>query len=87
MTLNRSTGVLAAWVAPFVGDHHKLLEQDIQNMHKVKEKQAHTASYHINYVSMIQSLGSGKSRMVDEVAKGLFTILSTFATPLRTQVG
>lgn len=75
--------VADAWITPFVGDFHTLLTRNIQRMHAVgMERPPGDRRYHMNYASIIQSSGSGKSRLVDEVAKQLFTIPLNVRNPM-----
>ncbi|KAK7444292.1 hypothetical protein VKT23_015303 [Stygiomarasmius scandens] len=65
---------VAGWSRNFVGDHHHLLLQNITKMHArkvelLKLRKDQTDYRHLNQAALIQSSGSGKSRMVDELAK------------------
>lgn len=63
----------SAWNVPFAGKCNDLLWLNIQKMDK-ERSQNNEDNHYVNYVSIIQSSGSGKSRMVDEVAKRVFTL-------------
>ncbi|KAH9948097.1 hypothetical protein B0H21DRAFT_735354 [Amylocystis lapponica] len=56
----------AAWQVPYRGDNHEVLYSEMTTMAKTEDMWSCTA--------IIQSSGSGKSRMVDEQAKFVFTI-------------
>ena len=60
-----------SWNAPYVGEYDKILASGVQDM----KKQANGAPY--KYIMpMVQSSGTGKSRLAHEVAKIIFTIPS-----------
>ncbi|KAK7444315.1 hypothetical protein VKT23_015327 [Stygiomarasmius scandens] len=73
---------VAGWSRNFVGDHHRLLLQNIKKMQarkvellkRGKLRKDQTDYGHLNHAALIQSSGSGKSRMVDELAKLIPTI-------------
>jgi ATP-dependent nuclease, subunit B len=58
-----------AWNAPFMGKAHELLAITINAMNRARG----TAPY-ANYLPIIQSSGTGKSRTVHELARLVFTI-------------
>lgn len=58
-----------SWNAPYVGEYDKILARSVQDM----KKKANGAPYK-NIMPMIQSSGTGKSRLAHEVAKIIFTI-------------
>jgi hypothetical protein len=60
-----------AWKAAYRGRDHELLENNIK---KMNEERKHHTSIYSNMVSMIQSSGTGKSRMVHELARRVFTL-------------
>jgi hypothetical protein len=60
------TAVQAAWRSPYIGREHDTLLENINAM-------SHTKPYS-NTVVITQSSGTGKSRLVDEQAKLVFTI-------------
>ncbi|THU95045.1 hypothetical protein K435DRAFT_839652 [Dendrothele bispora CBS 962.96] len=70
------------WSRKFVGEHHLVLLKNIQEMQARKvrtisegaRKKDPTDYGYLNHVALIQSSGSGKSRMVDELAKLIPTI-------------
>ncbi|THV06407.1 hypothetical protein K435DRAFT_773348 [Dendrothele bispora CBS 962.96] len=70
------------WSRNFVGEHHRVLLKNIRKMHARKvrlinegAKNKDLTDYgYLNHVALIQSSGSGKSRMVDELAKLIPTI-------------
>ena len=57
-----------AWNAPYESDHHEFL------FDTVKEIRSDPLAEYSNSASVIQSSGSGKSRMVDEMASLIFTL-------------
>ncbi|CCM07240.1 uncharacterized protein FIBRA_09586 [Fibroporia radiculosa] len=59
-----------AWRLPFEGHYHQVLLRTISNMSEhVRLNQSYA-----NYLPLVQSSGTGKSRTVDELAKSIFTI-------------
>ncbi|KAH7908450.1 hypothetical protein BJ138DRAFT_1157601 [Hygrophoropsis aurantiaca] len=62
----KGQAILRAWSTPYFGRHHYILLKNINAM-------ARTAHYS-NSVAILQSSGSGKSRMVREQANLVFTI-------------
>ena len=58
------TATLKAWSQPYVGEAHKCL-------YKVMEKQWEKAGRNAygRFLSIVQSSGTGKSRMIDELSK------------------
>ncbi|KAF9446908.1 hypothetical protein P691DRAFT_783135, partial [Macrolepiota fuliginosa MF-IS2] len=75
----------SAWTARFIGNHHNLLKTNLTEMNKVRAAQP--TSRHFNHVSIIQSSGSGKSRLVDEVSKSIFTLPINVRDPKETASG
>ncbi|KAI1792023.1 hypothetical protein LXA43DRAFT_1008973 [Ganoderma leucocontextum] len=62
--------VFTAWSAPFIGTAHEALANNIRNMYQTR----HIDRRYGSHASIIQSSGSGKSRLVHEVADKMFTI-------------
>ncbi|KAI1787010.1 hypothetical protein LXA43DRAFT_1085152 [Ganoderma leucocontextum] len=68
------------WHAKFVGNAHDTLAKNIRIMYKVAvnpsphDERLQVDRKYMTHVSIVQSSGSGKSRLVDEVAKKIFTI-------------
>ncbi|KAJ8457684.1 hypothetical protein ONZ51_g11381 [Trametes cubensis] len=62
--------VIHGWSAPFIGEHHVALASNIRNMYYGTSAR----SAYMGHAAVIQSSGSGKSRLVHEVAKEIFTI-------------
>ncbi|KAI0919151.1 hypothetical protein AcV5_002142 [Taiwanofungus camphoratus] len=60
---------MMAWETPFVGGAHRLLVRTIQTMNAGRKDTAYA-----NYVPIIQSSGTGKSRTVHEAAGLIFTL-------------
>ncbi|KAI0770619.1 hypothetical protein C8Q74DRAFT_915157 [Fomes fomentarius] len=64
-----------AWTIPFVGNSHTFLVAALQKMYTDSlEEHRDMKGCTRSYTAIIQSSGSGKSRMVDEAAKRIFTI-------------
>ncbi|KAH7925110.1 hypothetical protein BV22DRAFT_1129298 [Leucogyrophana mollusca] len=63
---NDSQVVMSAWNRPYTGDHHHLLLRNINKMQRGKP--------YSNTVAIIQSSGSGKSRLVREQSSLVFTL-------------
>jgi hypothetical protein len=67
--------VTPAWFDPFIGNNHTLLLNNIRAMDDARrDGQKDDDLFYMNQASIIQSSGSGKSRLVDEVARNIFTI-------------
>jgi hypothetical protein len=64
--MDTSSALRSAWERSYAGANHTLLFNNITAMSRNKP--------HSNYVAIIQSSGTGKSRMVHEQAKLVFTI-------------
>jgi hypothetical protein len=58
-----------AWKVDYRGDGAALFKSDLDNMNE----SCHDMLY-ANFVPIVQSSGMGKSRLVDETAKLIFTI-------------
>ncbi|KAI1787021.1 hypothetical protein LXA43DRAFT_1098697 [Ganoderma leucocontextum] len=65
--------VVQGWNTPFIGTAHMALARNIQEMFK-KAIDDSPDRKHMTHASIIQSSGSGKSRLVDKVAETIFTI-------------
>lgn len=65
-----------AWVAPYYGETVNLLKTAIDNMNASRGNCDYT-----NFIPIIQSSGTGKSRAVDELAKQIFTIPLNLSLP------
>ena len=64
---------MQGWEAPFVGESANVLAADLRRMYR--DPHPFTSDFrYSNHASIIQSSGSGKSRLIDEVAKVIFTI-------------
>ncbi|KAF9447720.1 hypothetical protein P691DRAFT_94564 [Macrolepiota fuliginosa MF-IS2] len=74
-----------AWTARFIGNHHNLLKTNLTELNKARAAQP--TSRHLNHISIIQSSGSGKSRLVDEVSKSIFTLPLNIRDPKETASG
>ncbi|KZS99725.1 uncharacterized protein LAESUDRAFT_732934 [Laetiporus sulphureus 93-53] len=60
---------VSAWSRTFYGTAHQLLYKNIKSMSSSRRKD----QLYSNYVSIVQSSGTGKSRTVDEMARLVFT--------------
>ncbi|KAL4243674.1 hypothetical protein ABKN59_011490 [Abortiporus biennis] len=78
-------GTLESWELPFQSEHHKFLYQTIQHHCQTAARRHSTESSHFHYRSqfprhnlntlcIVQSPGTGKSRLVDELGKLVFTV-------------
>ncbi|KAB5587907.1 hypothetical protein CTheo_8651 [Ceratobasidium theobromae] len=65
-----------AWVATYYGETVNLLKTAIDNMNASRGNCDYT-----NFIPIIQSSGTGKSRAVDELAKQIFTIPLNLSLP------
>ena len=74
--LTRLLAIIDGWHAPFIGTSHKALAYNLQDMYhtSIKPTKEFVDRRHMSHTSIIQSSGSGKSRLVDEIAKDIFTI-------------
>lgn len=66
-----------AWDSPFIGNSHHVLIANLRAMYTASLQAANGANdrmVDMSCTAIVQSSGSGKSRMVDEVAKHIFTI-------------
>ncbi|KAF9443662.1 hypothetical protein P691DRAFT_787656, partial [Macrolepiota fuliginosa MF-IS2] len=72
----------SAWTARFIGNYHNLLKANLTEMNKVRVTQF--LGHHLNHVSIIQSSGSGKSRLIDEVSKSILTLPINIRDPKET---
>ncbi|KAG6816245.1 hypothetical protein H0H93_008245, partial [Arthromyces matolae] len=68
-----SQPVEEAWKIPYIGNSPQLLQGAIENICKSK-KESEGFELYANFFSIIQGSGTGKSRMVDELAQTVFTI-------------
>ena len=68
-----SKAAVEGWNAPFIGIGHAVLARNIRKMFETAIKDSPGRGC-MTHASIIQSAGSGKSRLVDEVAKTTFTI-------------
>ncbi|TFK93135.1 hypothetical protein K466DRAFT_538427 [Polyporus arcularius HHB13444] len=76
-----------AWATPFIGKSHDVLLLNLQRMYKHSLQASVDTSKHLSHTSIIQSSGSGKSRMVDEVSKLMFAIPFNIRKPEDSKVG
>jgi hypothetical protein len=63
------TAVEEAWNTEFKGVGHQLFRAGLDQMNKDRGMKLYA-----NFVPIVQSSGMGKSRLVDETAKSIFTI-------------
>jgi hypothetical protein len=73
ITDSSAGAIIPAWSTPFVGESHELLYNILHSMHDRRDKDGADHHY-LNQVSLIQSSGSGKSRLIEKVAERVFTI-------------
>ncbi|KAF8601771.1 hypothetical protein BDV93DRAFT_524526 [Ceratobasidium sp. AG-I] len=66
---DQKTATVQAWSTPYLGPTAAHLENVLRNMN-----QARGELQYANFVPLVQSSGTGKSRAVDEVARRLFTL-------------
>lgn len=65
-----------AWKIRYEGDSHEVLYENINGF--IRDKA------HSNSVAIVQSSGTGKSRMIDEMAKLVYTIPFNLRAPSET---
>ena len=68
-----------AWKTPFRGSGARLFQRCLYDMNNSRSNKLFA-----NFLALIQSSGFGKSKLVDEVAKLIFTIPFCFRTELDT---
>ncbi|KAG6877960.1 hypothetical protein C0993_001578 [Termitomyces sp. T159_Od127] len=61
--------VQSAWKTDYVGDHHELLREAMNNMYKHSAMKPYG-----NFCAIIQGSGTGKSRLVDKLSESVFAI-------------
>ncbi|KAF8541146.1 hypothetical protein BDD12DRAFT_803959 [Trichophaea hybrida] len=66
-----------SWNVDFYGDANKALKEKIQALEAQMMAEAGAPTYYCKLIPIIQSSGMGKSRLVDETSKDLFTISFT----------
>ncbi|KAI0329061.1 hypothetical protein GY45DRAFT_920209 [Cubamyces sp. BRFM 1775] len=71
--LNERQAIKAAWGTPFIGDYHKYLYHWIMDVKAGKISPPSSWPYY-NILPIIQSSGTGKSRLAYEVASLIFTL-------------
>ncbi|KAI0773647.1 hypothetical protein C8Q74DRAFT_1438109 [Fomes fomentarius] len=79
-----------AWDSPFIGNSHHVLIANVRAMYTASLQAANGANdrmVDMSCTSIVQSSGSGKSRMVDEVAKHIFTIPFNIREAAETKAG
>ena len=71
-----ASAVQEAWTAPFIGNHHHVIAGFLRDMYRRSLSPNTDAAdqKYLAHTTIIQSSGSGKSRLVDEIAKTIFTI-------------
>jgi hypothetical protein len=62
------TATEKAWDAPFLGDAHERLHKTMDSRWRSKN------TLYARYLAIVQSSGTGKSRMIDELSKEHFVI-------------
>ncbi|KAF8992357.1 hypothetical protein BDQ17DRAFT_1332330 [Cyathus striatus] len=73
------TVVDKGWERPYCGDRHLLLLREIKDMCRENTKSPNSSCR--NFVPFIQSSGTGKSRMIDEMASLVFTLPFNLRNP------
>lgn len=72
LNLTFYSAIEESWTAPFLGHWQDVLANNLRKMYCRSLELGHTI--YITHTTLIQSSGSGKSRLVDEVARTIFTI-------------
>ncbi|CAL1710532.1 unnamed protein product [Somion occarium] len=73
--------IQGSWEAPYIGDHHALF---VYNLNRAERDRAVRYS---NSIAVVQSSGTGKSRMVHEASDLVFTIPCNIRPPADSQQG
>ncbi|QRV85662.1 hypothetical protein RhiJN_13680 [Ceratobasidium sp. AG-Ba] len=66
---NEEEATIKAWNIPYIGEAARVLRSNLDQMNSERR-----ADDYANYVPIVQSSGTGKSRAVDELAQQVFTI-------------
>ncbi|KAF8249115.1 hypothetical protein K440DRAFT_641481 [Wilcoxina mikolae CBS 423.85] len=66
-----------SWTADYYGDANKTLMQKIQKLEETMSAEAGAPTYYCKLIPILQSSGMGKSRLVNEIGKDIFTISFT----------
>lgn len=61
------------WKAPYIGHYHEILLKQLHRARKESVKKKNSTNY-TNHVAVLQSSGSGKSRLVHEMGNKVFCI-------------
>ena len=77
--------IAAGWETTFVGKYDELFVEAIRDMHA--KSISDITKVYTNHVALIQSSGSGKSRIVREAGKHIFTIPINLRDPKDTKNG
>ena len=76
------------WDSQYVGDWDKSTWQSVRHMHALKVNNAVRGMRpYSNHVAFIQSSGTGKSRMIREMMRFVFTISINVRDPLAEKQG
>ena len=73
-----STATVLAWKTAFVGETDKILHRVIDDMNLTCDR---TEGIYSNFVPIVQSSGTGKSRTVDELSKRVFCVSFNLRDP------
>ena len=65
--------MIESWRAPFIGNAHEAYMDILRDMYG-KSARSFEGDWYVVHASIMQSSGSGKSRLIDEIAKHIFTI-------------
>ncbi|PIL27971.1 hypothetical protein GSI_09915 [Ganoderma sinense ZZ0214-1] len=65
--------IVGGWNTPFIGTAHMTLARNIREMYQKVHRESTDRKY-MTHASMVQSSGSGKSRLIDMVSETIFTI-------------
>lgn len=71
---DNTSALREAWNTPYVSDCHNILIEVMTRIKEGEEDECCGPSDFNNTVMIVQSSGTGKSRMVDEAARLVFTI-------------
>lgn len=65
---------IKAWDLPYVGRAVSLLHDAINQMNVTRQSRPDKDNEYANFVPIVQSSGTGKSRLVNELARCVFTL-------------
>jgi hypothetical protein len=85
--LIRAVALVKAWEGTYVGSAHELLLANINKYLNTDFKGLSSRKAYWNQVAIVQSSGTGKSRMVHELSKLVFTIPLNLRAAIKTSKG